>query len=121
MLPNYADQVTCTATAACVTGRKRSLLQSSPSIETTATITLKVESAAQLAAAQLAQDALALKLKNDGFAVEKGTTSETIAVPSPACSFKGTYQLVNDARKACPAKKSGEFAVVSKRVFFAWV
>ena len=73
-----------------------------------------MESADQVAAAKLAQDVLALKLKSAGFAVEKGTTSDTIVVASPSsCSFKGTYQLVNDARKACPAKKSGEFAVLS--------
>ncbi len=72
----------------------------------TGSITFNVESAGELAAAQFAQDALALKLKNDGFVVEKGTTSETIVVLSPTCSFKGTYKLVNGARKACPAKKS---------------
>jgi hypothetical protein len=118
MLPNCADQVECTATAVCAAGRKRSLLQSSPSIESAATITLKVESVAELAAAQLAQDALALKLKNDGFTVEKGTTSGTIFVPSPTCSFKGTYQLVNDARKACPAKKSGELAASAQMLYY---
>ncbi len=74
-----------------------------------------MESADQLDAAKRAQDALVRKLEDDGYATEKGTTDETIVVTNPApstCAFKGTYQLVSDARKACPAKKSGEFVQV---------
>jgi hypothetical protein len=118
-LPCRADQQTCSASASCE-GRRRTLLQGSP-LFVSGSITFSVESADELAAAKRAQDDLARKLADDGYAVEKSTTEGTIVVTNPAlatCAFKGTYQLVSDARKACPAKKSGEFAGLSKCLDF---